>query len=192
MQDSGKPEDAGTAKPEGAGTEVTRETINRRQGNETEGQPEGSNPRQSRKVKGAERSATTPGGATGSAGSRGNPRRQRQWRRRIRTAGRPVDRLPAEPEDADAGATRWNIGRRNRRSGERGNLQSGPGSAKGCERRGNLKLGRRQSLRMQGAGQLATSLRGATGSAGPRGLSARRSEGCENRGNSKLHRGHSL
>jgi len=65
----------------------------------------------------------------------------------------------------------------------RGDLSFTTGSAEGRERRGNSKLGRRQSLRMQGAGQPATSSGGATGRAGPRGLSARRAEGCEGRGN---------
>jgi hypothetical protein len=109
MQDSGKPEDAGTAKPEGAGTEATRETISRRQGNVTEGKPEGSNPRQSRKVWNAGRPANPPGGATGSARPRGNPRHQHQRCRWIRTAGRLVDRSPAKPEDAGTGATRQSV-----------------------------------------------------------------------------------
>lgn len=51
MQDSGKPEDAGTAEPEDARTEETRGSISRRRGREKPGQPGRSNPRPSRKVK---------------------------------------------------------------------------------------------------------------------------------------------
>ena len=51
MQDSGKPEDAGTAEPEDARTEATRGSISRRRGREKPGQPGRSNPRPSRKVK---------------------------------------------------------------------------------------------------------------------------------------------
>jgi len=65
MQDSGRPEDAGTAKPEGAGTEATRRTISRRQGSGHSGQPENSIPGQSRKVQSAGQPDTTPGGAAG-------------------------------------------------------------------------------------------------------------------------------
>jgi hypothetical protein len=45
MQDSGKPEDAGTAEPEGARTEETRESISRRRGRKRPGKPGSSTPK---------------------------------------------------------------------------------------------------------------------------------------------------
>lgn len=154
MQDSGKPEDAGAAKPEGAGTEATRETISRRQGNETEGQPEGSNPRQSRKVWNAGQPANPPGGATGSAEPRGNPRQQRQRRRRIRTAGQLVDRSPAKPEDAEAGATWWKAS-----AGATG--EAGP--------RGKLPASAPEALKDTRFGATRRSIAGTAGRCGNRG-----------------------
>jgi len=44
MQDSGKPEDAGTAEPEGARIEETRESISRRRGSKRPGKPGSSTP----------------------------------------------------------------------------------------------------------------------------------------------------
>jgi hypothetical protein len=125
---------------------------------------------------------------------------------RVRLRGKPQASAPEVLKDAKFEATRRSIAGKAGRCESRGNLGDASGDAtegvksgatcnstrvsvNGHERRGNLKLGRRQSLRMQAAGQLATSSRGATGRAEPRGLSARRSEGCGNRGNSKLHRG---
>jgi hypothetical protein len=106
MQDSGKPEDAGTAKPEGAETEATRGTISRRQGRENSGQPENSNPRQSRKVRRTGKPANPPGGAAG---------------------------------ERSRGATQ----------------SSSAGSAEGREIRGDSKIRRRQSRKMQSLGKLS-------------------------------------
>ena len=123
--------------------------------------------------------------------------------------GNPQAYAPDALKDARFGATRRSIAGKAGRCRSRGNLakhrQAQPeeqsrgatqslcaGCAEGREIRGNSKIGRRQSLRMQEAGQLATSSGGATGRAGPRGSSAGRAEGCGNRGNLKLHRGRSL
>jgi len=240
MQDSGQPEDARAAKPEGAETEATRGTTSRRQGNrefgvtrrlkpkakpegerggatrylterrnwksDAEGQPEAAAPeaskdairgnsknrrRQSRKMQDpgqpgkcisrhnrkGKAAEATPGLSAGCAEGceiRGNSKIHRRQGRKMHKPGRPGGRIERR-DQRKTGAT-W------------ASTEEAPKDA----RRGNSKLGRRQSLRMQDAGQLAASSRGATGRAGPRGLSARRTEGCGNRGNSKLHRGHSL
>jgi len=109
----------------------------------------------------------------------------------MRDSGKLEDPSPARPEDAEAGATRGTHREAQPAEEERGNLNLNQGIADGREIRGNSKLSRRQSLRMQDAGQLANSSGGAIGRAGPQGLSAGRAEGCGNRGNLKLHRGRS-
>lgn len=76
MQDSGKPEDAGTAEPEGARTGETQESISRRQGSEMPGKLGSSNPRPSRKTKRVRKLKASSGGATGRSGARGKPRAQ--------------------------------------------------------------------------------------------------------------------
>ena len=109
MQDSGKPEDAGTAKPEGAGTEATRGTISRRRGREDSGQPGDSNPRQSRKVQ--ERGETR------------NHTGRRNWK--SEAEGQPEASAPEAPKDARRGATRRSVAGKAGRCRNRGN----PGDA---------------------------------------------------------------
>jgi len=105
MQDSGKPEDAGTAKPEGAETEATRGTISRRRRRENSGQPGDSNPRQSRKVQARGnppphqeaqleergRGATRGVSASSAKGreKRGNSRLRRRHSRKMLKPGQP-------------------------------------------------------------------------------------------------------
>jgi hypothetical protein len=131
-------------------------------------------------------------GATGSAKPRGKPQasapdvlkdaRFEATRRSIAgKAGRCGNQ--GNPGDASTGADGIE---------EQGDLNFTTVCAEGRERRGNSKLSRRQRLKMQDAGQLATSSRGATGNAKPRGWRAGRAEGCEIRGDLKLHRGRSL
>jgi len=117
----------------------------------------------------------------------------RRMRRRMRDSGQLENPSPARPEDAEAGATRGTHRQAQLEEQSCGATRSlCARCAEGCEIRGNSKIGRRQSLKMQDAGQLATSSGGATGRAGPQGSSAGRAEGCENRGNLNLHRGRSL
>jgi len=169
MRDSGRPEDAGTAKPEDAGTEATRETISRRQGKKDSGQPESLNPRQSRKVQYAGQLAIALGGATGSAVLRGNPKRQHQRRRRTRDSGQLEDPSPAQPEDAGTGVTRGLISRRNQKLSCGATRSLSAGCVEGCEIRGNSKIHRRQGRKMQKPGEPGDSSRGATGRAELRG-----------------------
>ncbi len=224
MQDSGKPEDAGTAKPEGAETEATRGTISRSRRGESSGQPGDSNRRQSRKVQARgnppphqeaqleerSRGATRGDSARGAEGreKRGNSRLRRRHSRKMLNPGATQGKAsagatgrawlrgklqataPCVLKDRRFGATRRliagkagrcegrgnperRIGRRNRRSEVRGDLSFTTGCAEGREKRGNSKIRRRQSLRMQDAGQLATSSGGATGRAWPRGATLR-------------------
>jgi hypothetical protein len=174
-----------------------------------EGQPEAPAPAA---PKDARRGATreSVAGKAGRCRNRGNPGKcigRRNWKGE--TTGKPVVDATEALKDERFEATRRSIAgkagrcrsragpggcidRRKRRIEDRGDLRFTTGCAEGRETRGNSRVRRRQSLRMQGAGQLAASSGGATGRAKPRGFSTRRAEGCENRGNSKLHRGHSL
>jgi len=104
MQDSGQPEDAGTAEPEGARTEETRESIIRRQGNEKSGKPGSSDPRPSRKTKRVRRLKASSGGATGRSGARGKPRAQ----------------APGAPKNERFGVTRISVAGRAGRCRDRG------------------------------------------------------------------------
>jgi hypothetical protein len=120
MQDSGQPEDAGTAKPEGARFRVTwmlhQPAPREREFGETrklklKAKPEGA-------ARGATRSHT--GRRCWRAKLRGNPRLKRRKRRRTRNSRQLEDPSPAKPEDAVAGATRGLIGRRNWKSEDSG------------------------------------------------------------------------
>jgi len=76
------------------------------------------------------------------------------------------DPSPARPEDAETGSTpgtHREAHQAQRSCRDTWNFTAG--CVEGCEVRGNSKFHRRQSLKMQDAGQLATSLGGATGTA---------------------------
>jgi len=196
MQDSGKPEDAGTAEPEGAGTEATRETISRRRGRECSGRPGHLNPRQSRKVQDAGKLATTPGGAAGEQcrgetqgmSTRGAEGREIRGNSKIRRRRSRKMQKPGQPGDSSAGTVGGAKLRRKlqapapdvlkdaRIEATRGSIA---GKAGRCRRRGNLATHRQAQLEEQSLG--AT-----------RSLSARCVEGCEIRGSSKIHRRQSL
>jgi len=196
MQDSGQPEDAGTAKLEDAGTEATRETIIQRQGSENSGQLGNSNPRQSRKVRRAGQPANPPGGATVRAMPRGNPKHQRQRHRRTRDAGQPEDPSPAQPEDAEAGVTRGMHRQAQSEEQSCGATQSlSAGCAEGCEIRGDPKIHRRQGRKMQKPGQPGGCIdrrRRRSDVWGNLNIATECAEGRERRGNSKLGRRQSL
>jgi hypothetical protein len=143
MQDSGQPEDAGTAQPEGAGTEATRGTISRRRRRENSGQPGDLSPRQSRKVQ-----------------ARGNPPPHQE----------------ARLEERSRGATQ----------------SISASSAEGREKRGNSRLRRRHSRKMQKPGQPGGRIgrhnwKSVAAGETP-GYCARSVEGSEIRGDSKIHR----
>jgi len=104
MQDSGKPEDAGTAEPEGARTGETRESISRRRGREKPGQPGRSNLRPSRKTKRVRRLKASSGGAAGRSGAQGKPRAQ----------------APVAPKNERFGVTRISVAGRAGRCRKRG------------------------------------------------------------------------
>jgi hypothetical protein len=140
--------------------------------------------------------ATAPGGAAGRAEPRGNLRFQRQRHRRTRNSGQLEYPSPAEPEDAETGATRrlHRQAQLERRSCgvTRGSRNRG---AEGCEIRGNSNIHRRQGRKMRKPRQLGAHRearrvdrsRGATWS-----FTAGSVEGCEIRGNLKIHRRQSL
>jgi hypothetical protein len=125
------------AKPEDAGTGVTRGIIGRRNWkSEESGQPgdlypealkDGRFEATRRSIAGkAGRcgSRGNPGnasrGATGGAKPRGNLELHRWERRRMRNSRQLEDPSPAEPEGAGCGATRSHIGRHDRESGAEG------------------------------------------------------------------------
>jgi hypothetical protein len=166
MQDSGKPEDAGTARPEDAGTEATRESISRRRGREDSRKLESLNLRQSRKVQGTGKPATNTG--------------RRRWK--SGAEGKPGVPAPEAPKDARFGVTRISVagtaGRRRNRGDPGTDRQAqteeqsygdarslGAGCAEGCEIRGDSKIHRRQGRKMQTPGQLGDSSVGVTGTA---------------------------
>jgi hypothetical protein len=139
MQDSGKPEDAGTAKPEGAGTEATRETISRRRGSEETGRPGDLNPRQSRKV--WERGATR------------NHTERRNWK--CGAEGQPKAPAPETPKDARREATRESVAGKAGRCRKRGNPRNASAGATGNARpRGYPKLTRQMRRRMRDSRRL--------------------------------------
>jgi hypothetical protein len=153
MQDSGQPEDAGTAKPEGAGAEATRGTISRRRRRENSGQPGDSNPRQSRKVKARgnppphqeahlearSRGATRGIRARSAEGreKRGNSRLRRRQSRKMLKPGQPGGRVSRRKwKSVAAGETPGYCAR----------------CAEGCEIRGDSKIHRRQGRKVRSAG----------------------------------------
>jgi hypothetical protein len=145
-------------------------------------------------VQSAGKPVTAPGGVTGSAEPRGDPRHQRQRRQRTRDSGQLEDPSPAQPEDAGTGAHRDLIDRRNGKSRV-------AGVTPGLEHPEALKDARFEATRRSIAGKagrcgsrgnLAEASRGATGRArirgDPRIQLASGAEGREERGNSKLGR----
>jgi hypothetical protein len=155
MQDSGKPEDAGTAEPEGARTEETQESISRRQGSKSPGKLGSLILRPSRKTKRVGKLKASSGGATGRSGARGQPRAQ----------------APGAPKNERFGVTRisvagiagrcrnrgytwnlcWEAQLEERSSGETRSRRNR--GAEGRESRGNSTICRRQGRKMQRPGQ---------------------------------------
>ena len=138
MRDSGKPGDPSLAPPEERRFGATRRfTAGTAGGCENRGEAE-IHRRESRRVRNPRQL--------------GNPS---EGSRRSRGFGATRRFTPsAQPEDAGFGETRRLIGRRrwrNEDSGQPGN--SIPVPPKGCEIRGNSKIHRRHSLKMQEAGQ---------------------------------------
>jgi len=127
MQDSGKPEDAGTAKPEGAEAEETRQPHHPEPREREFGETRKSHLRQSRKVRRAGKPAHPPGGAVGRAEQRRNPKLWPRKRRRMRDARQLEAPSPAKPEDDRTGETRQIVSRRNRKAnrGETRSLSAG-------------------------------------------------------------------
>jgi hypothetical protein len=113
-------------------------------------------------------------------------------------------RAPGVLKDARFGATRRSIAGKAGRCRSRGDpgdasggVTEGRSGQPGLHMRERQRIrgeatrhsvaGRTRRCRMRGNSQPPSG--GATGRAGPRGLSARRTEGCGNRGNLRLHRG---
>lgn len=153
MQDSGQPEDAGTAKPEGAGTEATRGTISRRRGTREFGA--------TRKLQPKAKPEGERGGATRNhterrswrAMPRGNPKHQHRGAEG-RDSGQLEEPSPAQPEDAGTGATRgWHQQAQSEGRATEETPSSSAGGAEGCEIRGNPKIHCRQGRKMQKPGQ---------------------------------------
>jgi hypothetical protein len=151
MQDSGQPEDAGTARPEGAETEATRGTISRRRGRREFGatrrlgpkaKPEGEgmrgNPQLHREAHPEVRSSgATRGSSAGSTEGRdirGNSEIRRRQSRKMQKPGQPGDSSAGLSESA-------------RLKGRR------VGWAEGCEIRGNPMIHRRQGRKMKKPGR---------------------------------------
>lgn len=147
MQDSGKPEDARTAEPEGAKAEETRRSISRRQGREKPGKPGSSNPRPSRKVKRVGKPAATPGGAAGRSGVRGKPKAQ----------------APEAPKNERFGVTRSSVAGRAGRCRSRGNPGNVSAGATGRARGGETQTGAPEALKDTRGGATRGSVAGRAG-----------------------------
>jgi hypothetical protein len=196
MQDSGQPEDAGTAKPEGAGTEATRGTISRRRRRENLGQPEDSNPRQSRKVKARGNPPphqeahleTRSRGATRSNSARSAEGREKRGNSRLRCRHSRKMQKPGQPGES--------IGRRNWKGVAAGETPGyGARCAEGWEIRGDSKIHRRQGRKVRRPGQPGGSISRRNRRSEVRGnlsFTAGCAEGRETRGNSKIGRRQSL
>jgi hypothetical protein len=115
MQDSGKPEDAGTASRKVREPRQLGEPSAGAEGGRLRGDPK-KKPKAKPEGAGAGKLATTPEGAFGSAKPKGNPKHQRQKRRRTQAARKLTDPSPAQPEDAGCRETCSLIGRYNWKS----------------------------------------------------------------------------
>ncbi len=113
MQDSGQPEDAGTAEPEGARTEETRQSISRRQGSERPGEPGRSNLRPSRRMKQVGKPTATSGGAAGRAEFEGNRELKHRRHRKREIRGNSKIRCRQSRKMQEPGQPGNYIGRRN-------------------------------------------------------------------------------
>ena len=191
VQDSGQPEDAWAAKPEGARFGATRRSIHRRRRSEALGQP-GDSPSAEPEDAGF--------GATRSL------IRRRHWRS---VDPGQLGCLPPMPlKDASQEATQDSVAGEAGRCRVRGNPKPhrkaaleerrlgatrsfSADAAEGCEIRGNSNVHRRHGRKMQDSGQPGTSSEGVIGGAGSgatRSFAAGSAKGCEIRGNSKIRR----
>jgi len=97
-------------------------------------------------------------GATGEIELRGNPELENRWKRRKTRVSRQLEvRTPAEPEDAECGATCIHIGRRYSEVRDCGvTREPSVGSVEGCEERKLESSSRVQTLRCRIQGNLET------------------------------------